>query len=104
VDDCADACVHLMKTYSGDLHVNVGYGEDITILGLASLICRIVGFEGGVVQDTSRPDGTPRKLMDIGRLHALGWTPKIPLEEGLADAYRWFLAKEACLRGKTGAA
>lgn len=95
VDDCADAVVHLMKTHSGDRHVNVGSGEEISILDLAGLVCRVVGFEGGIRRDTSKPDGTPRKLMDSGRLAATGWSPRIPLAEGLADTYRWFLANRS---------
>ena len=91
VDDCADACVHLMKTYSGESHVNVGSGEDITILDLTRLVCRVVGYEGHIVHDVSKPDGTPRKLMSAARLRALGWTPGIGLKEGVADAYAAFL-------------
>jgi len=94
-DDCADALVFLMKTYSGPEHVNVGCGEDITIADLAALVCEIVGLEAEVVRDMSRPDGTPRKLMDSGRLKLLGWAPKIGLREGIADVYRAFLAKAA---------
>ena len=91
VDDCADACVHLMKTYSGDGHINVGSGEDITILDLTRLVCRIVGYDGAIVHDLTKPDGTPRKLMSADKLRALGWTPTIGLEDGVADAYRAFL-------------
>ncbi|KGD95146.1 GDP-L-fucose synthase [Rhizobium sp. YS-1r] len=91
VDDCADACVYLMKTYSGDTHVNVGSGEDITILELAELICEIVGFEGEIVHDLSKPDGTPRKLMSAEKLQRLGWKPRIGLKDGVADAYGAFL-------------
>jgi GDP-L-fucose synthase len=91
VDDCADACVHLMKTYSAESHVNVGSGEDITILELAHLVSKVVGFEGKITHDLAKPDGTPRKLMSTDRLRALGWSPKIRLKEGIADAYRSFL-------------
>ncbi|MFN3548830.1 MAG: GDP-L-fucose synthase family protein [Mesorhizobium sp.] len=91
VDDCADACVHLMKSYSGEGHVNVGSGEDITILDLTRLVCKVVGYEGGIVHDLTKPDGTPRKLMAADRLRALGWKPSIGLEEGIASAYRAFL-------------
>jgi GDP-L-fucose synthase len=91
VDDAADACVHLLKTYSGELHINVGSGEDLTIGDLAETVRRVVGFKGGLRYNTGRPDGTPRKLLDSSRLRALGWQPKICLEEGLADAYRWYL-------------
>lgn len=86
-DDCADALVHLMKTYSDFEHVNVGSGEDITILDLAQMVCRVVGFEGEIVRDTSKPDGTPRKLMSGDRLRSMGWAPKIELEEGIARVY-----------------
>ena len=91
VDDCADACVHLMKTSSDDGHINVGSGKDITILDLTRLVCRIVGYEGAIVHDLTKPDGTPRKLMSADKLRALGWTPTIGLEDGVADAYRAFL-------------
>ncbi|WP_395019653.1 GDP-L-fucose synthase family protein [Dongia sp.] len=91
VDDCADACVHLMKVYSGDGHVNVGSGEDVTILELTQLVCEIVGFKGGIKHDLSKPDGTPRKLMSAAKIRALGWQPRIGLREGIEDAYRAFL-------------
>ena len=91
VDDCADAVVFLMKTYSGHEHVNVGSGEDLTIKALAEEIMTVVGLEGGLVTDPSKPDGTPRKLMSADKLRAMGWSPKIGLREGLEDAYRWFL-------------
>ena len=100
VDDCADACVHLMKTYSDDGHINVGSGEDITILDLTRLVCRIVGYDGAIVHDLTKPDGTPRKLMSADKLRALGWTPTIGLEDGVADAYRAFLESgKATLQG-----
>jgi len=91
VDDMADACVFLMQTYSATKHINVGYGEDVTILELAQLTAEIVGFSGKIVTDSSKPDGTPRKLMSSERLHALGWRPRISLREGIATTYRWFL-------------
>ncbi len=91
VDDCADACVHLMKAYSAESHVNVGSGEDISILELARLVAEVVGFEGGITRDLSKPDGTPRKLMSADKLRALGWSPRIGLKAGIADAYRSFL-------------
>lgn len=94
-DDCADALVHLMKVYSSPEHVNVGSGEDITIEELARLIMDVTGFEGGLTKDTSKPDGTPRKLMSADRIRALGWTPGIPLREGLETAYHWFLEHQA---------
>jgi GDP-L-fucose synthase len=89
-DDCADALVHLMKTYSGEEHVNVGSGEDIPIKELAELVMDVVGFEGELVHDRSKPDGTPRKLMSSDRIRGLGWTPSISLRDGLAHAYECF--------------
>ena len=90
VDDAADALVHLMTHYSGETHVNVGSGSDITILELAKRIAGVVGFSGRIVIDPSKPDGAPRKLLDTRKLAGLGWQPKIGLEEGLARTYRWF--------------
>ena len=90
-DDCADACVHLMKTYSDFEHVNVGSGEDVTILELAQLVCEVVGFQGAIVTDISKPDGTPRKLMSADKLRGMGWAPRIQLRDGVANAYQWFL-------------
>lgn len=104
VDDCADACVHLMKTYSGDMHVNVGSGEDITILELAKLVCKVLGFDGQIAHDLSKPDGTPRKLMSTEKLHRLGWVPKIALKDGIADAYKAFLKGEYLERKQGDAA
>lgn len=91
VDDLADACVFLMKTYSGDSHVNVGFGDDVTIRELAEAVKTAVGFDGAVICDASKPDGTPRKLMDSSRLAELGWSPRTPLDQGIASVYRWFL-------------
>lgn len=91
VDDLADACVFLLKSYSGESHVNVGSGTDIAIAELASLVCKVVGFEGDVTKDTSKPDGTPRKLMDNGLLSSMGWSASIQLEDGVVGAYQWFL-------------
>jgi len=91
VDDLADALVHLMKVYSDEPHVNVGTGEDVTIESLAQLICEVVGFRGSLRYDQSRPDGAPRKLLDVTRLHALGWTARTPLREGLARTYDFYL-------------
>ena len=89
-DDCADALVHLMKVYSGHEHVNVGSGSDVTIKELLELVCRVVGYEGRLAHDLSKPDGTPRKLMSADKLRALGWQPRIALEEGVRATYRWF--------------
>jgi GDP-L-fucose synthase len=94
-DDCADALVFLLKSYSGELHINVGSGTDVTILELAQLICRIVGFAGAIEHDLSKPDGTPRKLMSAARLSAMGWTSSISLEVGIASTYQWFLQNGA---------
>jgi GDP-L-fucose synthase len=94
-DDCADALVHIMKTYSGNEHVNVGSGTDVTIRDLALLVASVVGYKGEIVFDTTKPDGTPRKLMSSEKLRALGWQPHIALEDGIADTYRHFLAANA---------
>ncbi|WP_066776536.1 GDP-L-fucose synthase [Sphingomonas sp. CCH5-D11] len=91
VDDLADACVFLMRTYSGESHVNVGFGDDVTIAGLVQMVAEAVGFGGEIVRDTSKPDGTPRKLMDSRMLMNMGWQPRISLREGIAATYRWFL-------------
>ncbi len=94
VDDLADACIFLLQNYSQEGHVNVGSGSDLSILELARLICRIAGYEGKIEHDLSKPDGTPRKLMDSGRLAAMGWRPGISLEQGIAGVYRSFAAGE----------
>ena len=91
VDDLADACVFLLQNYSGDEHVNLGSGSDLTINELAEAVCKTVGFEGTITHDNSKPDGTPRKLMDGSKIAAMGWRPTISLDDGIADAYRWFL-------------
>lgn len=91
VDDCADALVFLMKNYSGDSFINVGVGEDITIANLARMVMEIVGLDGELRHDLSKPDGTPRKLMSTARLNAMGWSAKMPLREGLQRAYADFL-------------
>ncbi|WP_297105325.1 GDP-L-fucose synthase [uncultured Devosia sp.] len=93
-DDCVDALVFLLKTYSGYEHVNVGSGEDVTILELTELICEAVGFDGEIVHDFSKPDGTPRKLMSADRLRGMGWAPRIGLRDGIAETYDWFLANQ----------
>jgi len=91
VDDLADALVHLLQRYSGESHVNVGTGTDLSIAELAALIARVVGYGGEFRYDASKPDGTPRKLLDVSRLAGLGWRASIPLEEGLARTYGWYL-------------
>lgn len=94
VDDCASALIFLLKTYSGDSHVNVGSGSDVTIDELARLVMQAVDFDGALEHDTSKPDGTPRKLMSNAKLAAMGWAPKIPLGDGLKSTYQWFLANK----------
>lgn len=91
VDDCADALVFLLKSYSDLEHVNIGSGEDLPIIELARLVCHVVGFEGEIVTDTSKPDGTPRKLMSGDKLRGMGWRPSIGLEDGLRRTYAEFL-------------
>jgi GDP-L-fucose synthase len=91
VDDLAHALLFLMQHYSGEAHVNVGVGKDLTIRELAELVREVVGLEGDLVFDTSKPDGTPRKLVDTSRINALGWGAKKPLREGLEEAYAWFV-------------
>lgn len=91
VDDMADATVFLMETYDDEKIVNVGTGEDISIKELSQIVKEIVGFKGQLIFDTSKPDGTPRKLLDVSRINKLGWKAKIPLHEGIQTTYRWFL-------------
>jgi GDP-L-fucose synthase len=91
VDDLADACVFLMKSYSGSVPINAGTGEDITIRSFAEIVRSVVGYEGELIFDPSYPDGTPRKMLDVSRLTAMGWRARTPLAEGLAQTYRWYL-------------
>jgi GDP-L-fucose synthase len=91
-DDLADACVFVMKNYSDELFLNVGTGKDVTILELAQSIAKVIGWQGTFTFNTSKPDGTPRKVMDVGRLSSLGWTAKTEFEVGLQQAYQWYLA------------
>ncbi len=95
VDDLADACIFLMKSYSGSEHVNVGSGSDVSILELTSMVIDAVGFRGEIVRDLSKPDGTPRKLMSAAKLEGLGWRPTIGLQDGISATYRWFLENRA---------
>jgi GDP-L-fucose synthase len=95
VDDCADAIVHLLKNYSGTEHVNVGTGSEVTIAELARIIAKVVGFKGEFQFDSTKPDGTPRKLMDNGTLKSQGWDSRISLEDGLKSTYAWFLEHAA---------
>ena len=90
VDDMADACVFLLENYSGEQHVNIGTGKEVTIRQLAETVQKTVGFEGEIVWNTDMPDGTPRKLTDVTKLHGLGWTHRVELEEGVKLAYDWF--------------
>jgi GDP-L-fucose synthase len=98
VEDAADACVHLMKHYSGEEHVNVGTGSDVSIAEFAQLVRATVGFEGRITFDAGRPDGAPRKVMDVSALEALGWTAPTGLAQGLGRFYAWFLANIAAVR------
>jgi GDP-L-fucose synthase len=92
VDDCADACVHLLKNWSDPLPLNVGAGEDIAILDLTRLVMEVIGYDGPIVHDQTKPDGTPRKLLDCTRLTTLGWTPKLTLRDGITQTYQAFMA------------
>jgi GDP-L-fucose synthase len=94
VDDLADACLFIMKHYDENEMINIGVGKDITISELSALIKQIVEFNGEIRYDNSKPDGTPRKLLDVSRLDALGWQPKIPLREGIEMTYRWYVEEE----------
>lgn len=91
VDDMADACIYLMENYNGNDFFNIGTGEDVTILEVAEKIKAIVGFTGALEFDASKPDGTPRKLLDVSRINALGWKARVPLEQGLKRAIEWYI-------------
>jgi GDP-L-fucose synthase len=91
VDDMADACVFLLENYSGEQHVNIGTGKEVTIKELAQTVKKIVGFEGDIIWNSSMPDGTPRKLTNVDKLHGIGWNHKIELEEGIRLAYNWYV-------------
>lgn len=95
VDDFADACVFLMRTYEESEIINVGVGHDISINELAQLVRGVVGYNGHIPNDTSKPDGAPRKLLDVSRLHALGWQARIPLRDGIDETYRWYQENRA---------
>jgi GDP-L-fucose synthase len=94
VDDLAGACVFLLQKYDSPEIVNIGCGEDISIRELAELICDVVGFNGDLAWDTTKPDGTPRKLLDVSKIHALGWRHRIELRDGITRTYQWFLESE----------
>jgi GDP-L-fucose synthase len=91
-EDLADACIFVMKNYSGEMFLNVGTGQDMTILELAQSIAKVVGWEGRFTLNTSKPDGMPRKVMDVSRLRALGWSAPTDFETGMKEAYKWYLA------------
>jgi GDP-L-fucose synthase len=91
VDDCAAGIVHLLENYSDMEHVNLGTGEDVTIIELAETIKDVIGFDGALTFDASKPDGTPRKLLDVSKIRALGWQHKNSLKDGLAQTYQWYL-------------
>ena len=97
VSDLADALVHLLRFYSGDQHVNIGYGSDLSILELAQAVKEVVGFRGEIVCDRTKPDGTPRKLLDSSFIRGMGWVPQIDLEDGLRATYTWYLENGARL-------
>jgi GDP-L-fucose synthase len=98
VDDLADAVIYLLKTYEDEAIVNIGWGQDVTIRELAEMVAAVSGFRGRLLFDSSKPDGTPRKLLDTSRLSSLGWTPKIPLKEGIESTYAWFKENIAAAR------
>ena len=93
VDDLAEACVFLLETYDGDIPLNVGCGTDVTIKELAETVARVTEFQGTIEWDSSKPDGTPQKLLDTSRINQLGWLPSISLEDGILNTYKWFLEK-----------
>lgn len=97
VDDLADACLFLLQNYDRPEIINIGTGQDITIRELAKLICGVVGFDGDLAWDRSKPDGTPRKLLDVSKIESLGWKAKTSLRDGLAQTYQWFVAHRAGL-------
>ena len=94
VDDMADACVYLLENYSGAEHVNIGTGKETSIKELAGLVRDIVGFEGEIRWNTDMPNGTPRKVCDVSKLHAIGWKEKVDLPEGIRREYEWFLSQD----------
>jgi GDP-L-fucose synthase len=100
VDDLADAALFLLRNYNEPEIINVGAGKDITIRELAELICDIVGFKGRLAWDTTKPDGTPRKLLDVSKLQSLGWKPAISLREGIARTYDWFKSNDSLCKSR----
>ena len=99
VDDCAEACLVLMERHSGEDIVNVGAGKDIPIAELATLVAEVVGYKGEIRWDRTKPDGTPRKLLDCRRMTALGWTPRVLLQEGIGSTYRWYVQQNRFQKG-----
>jgi GDP-L-fucose synthase len=99
VDDLAAACLFLLESYDSADTINVGVGQDVTIRELAEMVADVVGYGGDIVQDTSKPDGTPRKLLDVSRINDLGWKARVPLRDGIALTYQWFLENQSQLRG-----
>jgi len=99
VDDMADACIYLLDHYDGGDIVNIGVGDDLPISDLAEMVKSVVGFEGEIIYDSTKPDGTPRKLVDTGRINSMGWRAKIDLRAGIEQTYQWFLANGDTLRG-----
>lgn len=97
VDDLASAACFVMENYDGLEPLNVGVGEDLSIAELSVIVAQVIGYTGRIVFDPSRPEGTPRKLLDVSRLHALGWSARIPLEDGIASTYAWYCAHYACV-------
>jgi len=91
VDDLSEACLFLLENYNEPEIVNIGCGEDVTIRELAETVCDVLGFQGELVFDTTKPDGTPRKLLDMSKLFSMGWKPRVPLREGIRGAYDWYL-------------
>jgi GDP-L-fucose synthase len=98
VDDLADACLHLMEHYSHELHVNIGTGEDVAIIELANLIKEIVEYKGEIINDLTKPDGTPRKLLNVNLLSSIGWKYKTSLEQGIREVHKWYLENESRLK------
>lgn len=95
VYDLADACLFLMNNYSDEIHINVGTGEDVRIIDLAELISKVIGYQGRIVLDENKPDGTPRKLLDVSKIQKLGWKYEIPLNEGITMTYKWYLENKS---------
>jgi GDP-L-fucose synthase len=102
VDDAAEACLLLLEKFSDPAPINIGVGEDLTIKELAEMVRETVGFEGEIIWDTSQPDGTPRKLLDVTRIRTLGWKPAVDLNRGIHEVYDWFLENSTYARPPSG--